>query len=100
MHPLHVFLVLVRHLRPGDQVDDRAEERDDEDQDHPSGLGPSGEVPPAEDVREHGDEDPDRHEPEEEDEHGPQDVPEGPLRCQHVPALPRPRPRGLLERVR
>ena len=63
-------------LGRADDVDQRAEERDDEDHDDPDRLPAARQVVAAEDVREDRDEDPDQHEPEEEDDHRPDHVPE------------------------
>src|SRR4030095_8140021 len=43
-HRGHHLLVLLGHLRPRDHVDQDPEERDDEDQQEPTGLRPSREV--------------------------------------------------------
>ena len=59
-----------------DQVDQRAEERQDDEEDHPCGLAPAGDVAPAKEVGEDDDEDPDPRNPREEQDHGPEDVEE------------------------
>src|SRR5262245_13700192 len=55
------LLVLLRHLRPRDHVDQQADERQDEDQQDPPGLAQPGDVVAPEDVGEDRDEDPDDH---------------------------------------
>ncbi len=64
--------VLGHLVAAGDEVDEHAEVRDDDDEDHPQRLGPAGEVVAAEDVAEDDDQDVDPDEEQEEPEHRPE----------------------------
>src|SRR6516165_1039885 len=59
-------LAFVHGAAPGDQVHEHAEERKDDNEDHPQGLGASAHVVAAEDVEEHHHQQPDPDEEEEE----------------------------------
>src|SRR3954469_8427156 len=76
--------VLLRHLWSRDDVDQRAEERKDEQQNDPAGLRSTAEIIAAKDVAEQRDEQPDGRDPREEHDHGPQHAAERPLSCEHA----------------
>jgi hypothetical protein len=65
---------LVHRAAAGDQVDQHADERDEQHEQEPSGLGPAGQVMTAEDVDKHHDQDPDPDHPQKENEHRPEKV--------------------------
>src|SRR5262245_61555816 len=81
--------VAVGHVPAlGDQVHQDSEERQEDHEDAPGGLGPAADVVPPEDVREDPEQDQEPREPEEEDEHGPEDVHERIVSCdQHGASL-------------
>jgi hypothetical protein len=58
----------------GDQIDQHAEPRQDDDEDHPERLGEAADVVAAEHVDQDGDHDPDPDHPDEEDDHRPKNV--------------------------
>ena len=65
---------LVHLPASGDQIDEDAEERQDDDEDDPECLGPTSKVVTAEDVREHDDEQPEPDDEEEETQHRAEEV--------------------------
>src|SRR5580693_2196371 len=77
------FCILLLHLmhRPlmhrattDDQVDQHADQRDEQHEHEPQGLGPAGQITAAEDVDEHRDQDPEPDNPQEDLENGPENV--------------------------
>jgi hypothetical protein len=62
---------LLHRAAAGDQVDQHADERDEQHEQEPQGLGSAGQVMTAEDVDEHHDQDPDPENLQKEDEHRP-----------------------------
>src|SRR5262249_42679679 len=69
-----LHLPLLHAAAAEDEIKEHPEQGDDNDEDGPSGLPPARQVFAAEQVHEHGYEQPDPDEEQEEPEHGPKDV--------------------------
>src|SRR5262245_16771191 len=85
-------------LAVDDQVDQHAEERQDDQEDHPERLQPPRDVMTTKHVDQNRDQDPDPDHPGEEDDHRPEDVQERIVSCEQHAHLPRFRLSGLSHR--
>jgi hypothetical protein len=65
---------LLHRAAAGDQVDQHANERDEQHEQEPQGLGPARQVMASEDVKKHHDQDPDPDHPQKELKHRPENV--------------------------